>query len=116
MPDQRAGIPAGSGVAVPPEGAGLGAAVPPEGAGSDGAVRAGGAGSGAGVPPDGAGSGQAGAAERRARPRSRLAAALRLAGSRPVQWAFLAATVAIGGYGVGTRLAPPQAGRSPLPP
>src|ERR1700734_2365738 len=114
MPDQRAGIPAGSGVAVPPEGAGLGAAVPPEGAGSDGAVRPDGAGSGTGVPPDGAGSGQAGAAERRARPRSRLAAALRLAGSRPVQWAFLAATVAIGGYAVATGWSHVQAGLSRL--
>jgi hypothetical protein len=138
MPDQRAGIPAGSGVAVPPEGAGLGAAVPPDGAGSgaavrpDGtgsgaAVRPDGAGSGAGlppdgagsaasVPPDGAGSSQADAAERRARPRSRLAAALRLAGSRPVQWAFLAATVAIGGYAVAAGWSHVQAGLSRLGP
>jgi hypothetical protein len=136
MPDQRAGIPVGSGVAGPPDGAGgdRAAAVPPDDAGGEltGSDDAGGeltGSDGAGgelTGSDGAGgvlagsdavSGdRAGAADRPAGPRSRLAGALRLAGSRPVQWAFLAATVAIGGYAVASGWSHVQAGLSRLGP
>jgi uncharacterized membrane protein YbhN (UPF0104 family) len=48
--------------------------------------------------------------------RRRLAAVLRLAGSRPVRWVFLAATVGLGGYAIAHDWSHVQAGLSRLGP
>jgi glycosyltransferase 2 family protein len=117
MPDQPAGAsvdaPASAPVGVPggagPFGAGPDSAGPgsagPDGAGPDGAgpgsAGPDGAGPGSAGPdsagPDSAGPGQDGAG---AGSRSARAAAVRIAGSRPVRWAFVAATVGLGAYAV----------------